>query len=201
MKRKLQIILDCDDVLTLTSQKVIDLVNRDYGTNYTIENATSWGFKNIQKDLPQANILGYFYQKGFFGSVERIPEAKRYVLKLLDEGHDLLIATDVPKEGCFDRAAWLEEFFPEIVGNLIICRRKDVLKADIMFDDGIHNIRSSICDYPILFEKPWNRSCPDFDSFVHVTGWEEFYALVKDVQKGVSYQEMLRRQQKEEAAI
>lgn len=195
--KRLKIILDCDDVLSRTNEEVIRIVNAGFDTSFTEEDITDWEYRKIRSVLPGIDMHRYFMRPGFFRDLELVEGAKEGVSKLLQVGHDVLVATAVPEYGYGDRIAWIQENFPQLAGSLVLTGRKDVLMGDIMLDDGIHNIRSSICRYPVIFEKPWNRYEPDFGNYLHVASWTEFLELVYLIEQGYSYNDLLERQKGE----
>ncbi|NES53370.1 5'-3'-deoxyribonucleotidase, partial [Escherichia coli] len=62
------------------------------------------------------------------------------------------------------------EYFPFIPhSNVVLCGNKNIIKADIMIDDGIHNLES-FEGMKILFDAPHNRN---ENRFIRVMNWEE----------------------------
>lgn len=51
----------------------------------------------------------------------------------------------------------------------MLCGNKNIIKADIMIDDGIHNLES-FEGMKILFDAPHNRN---ENRFIRVMNWEE----------------------------
>ncbi|KIN27533.1 hypothetical protein B4072_2107 [Bacillus subtilis] len=78
-------------------------------------------------------------------------------------------ATNHP-ESLKAKLEWLTEHFSFIPhSNVVLCGNKSIIKADIMIDDGIHNLES-FEGMKILFDAPHNRND---NRFIRVMNWEE----------------------------
>lgn len=177
--KRLRIILDCDGVLADTVKKVLLLYNNEYGLNFKREDIVTWDMCKIQK--PGTNLTKYFTQKGFFRNLEPMKDAQKYAKALKEDGHELFVATASPLEGLEDKLIWLREnyeFIPQ--QNIIFAERKDLLSADIILDDGLHNLVNSQCRFKVVFDQPWNR---EDNNFLRVYNWEEFYRLVCQIEQ------------------
>lgn len=54
-------------------------------------------------------------------------------------------------------------------------KRKDLFHADIMLDDGIHNLLESNRTLPVLFRQPWNQNA---SGICCVDDYADFLTLV-----------------------
>lgn len=181
--RKLKIILDCDGVLADTIKKVLHLYNNEYNLNFKKEDIVAWDMTKIQK--PGTSLTKYFNQRGFFRDLDPMEDAQKYVKKLLEDGHEVFVATASPLEGLEDKLLWLREnfgFIPE--SNIVFIQRKDLLYGDIILDDALHNLENSQCEFKVVFDQPWNR---DRREFLRVRNWEQFYKLVYFIAMGSRY--------------
>ena len=168
--RKLDIILDSDGVCVNTMKKVLKVFNKEYGTNYILEDIISGNLNKI--DFRMNDI---FDIEKFFVDIEPVFEAQKYIKKLREDGHNIFICTASPRNAIEDKFVNLTTLFNLPNDVIIPITHKRLLKGDIMLDDGIHNLITSICDYKFLFDWPWNR---DKDGFERIYSWEEFYNKV-----------------------
>lgn len=151
------IVLDFDDSLSDSNQEAIDLINEKYGTSYTINDVTKWGKLGNLLD----ERLEYFNDPEFIGNVSAREGAQEFVEKL-QLISNVFICTAVEPQCISARAQALQRLFPTVPpSNYIFTTRKDVIEADILLDDGGHNILNSRVKYPVLFRRPWNS---------HITG-------------------------------
>ncbi|WCK56981.1 hypothetical protein PP175_27715 (plasmid) [Aneurinibacillus sp. Ricciae_BoGa-3] len=182
--KPLQLILDADDVCADTTQKALDWYNRKNQTDIKIEQVLDWDLSLVQK--PGTNIASCFEQPGFFRELPVKEMAPFYIQKLIEDGHNVVIATSSSKNGIMDKIDWFEEHFPFIpFQNIIPITRKDLLKGDIMLDDAPHNLKTSQCRYPVIFDNYWNRNTEGSYAFLkglkRIYSWKEFYEFVCEV--------------------
>lgn len=181
--KKLQIILDSDEVIVENIGKVLSLYNAEYGTDLKREQIENWDLSVFQKE--GTDILKYFNMPGFFRDLPQLKDSKKYVQKLIEDGHNVVIATASPKNGILDKIEFYQEHFPFIpFENIIAISRKDLLRGDIMLDDAPHNLEKSQCKYPVIFDNLWNQNTekmPFLKPLKRVSSWEEFYDFVCEI--------------------
>lgn len=105
----------------------------------------------------------------------------RGAAKLIADGHTVLIVTTSNYQTL---AAKMEQvlfhYFPFLTWNdVIITAHKQLIKGDVLIDDGIHNLEGG--DYfKILMTAPHNR-CYDADKnrMYRVTSWSETYSVIQ----------------------
>lgn len=78
------IVLDFDDTLVKSSEQIIRMINRKYGTNKTINDLSDWGYKSINGNVGQQEVLEMFGSDTFFDEVE----LNDYVQEFLDFAKD-----------------------------------------------------------------------------------------------------------------
>ncbi|MCC8066072.1 MAG: hypothetical protein LIO94_03065 [Clostridiales bacterium] len=172
--KKIAIALDCDDVLYDCNGYALQLLNKKKGTSFTPADISSWGLLGNALD----ERLAYFQQPEFYRKEPLLPGAKQFVRNLTRLA-EVFIITSTPPACMGDRIARIVEDFPEIpVENIFMGSRKSLLHMDILLDDGLHNIRESNADYPVLFRQPWNESASGILSVNH---YEEFLTLVQTI--------------------
>ena len=175
--KKFTIILDIDDTTADTCASLLFEANSKFGTNYKKEDIFDW---NLDTSFPGKNMCQFFEQENFFLNLKPMDGAVHYTKKLIEDGFEIIITTASPINGFKDKALWMQKHLPHIPEkNLILAWRKEVVKGDIMLDDALHNITTSICKYPIVFAQPWNKNTPS--KYRRVSSWKEFYELVHDL--------------------
>jgi 5'(3')-deoxyribonucleotidase len=181
--RKLQIILDSDEVIARNIDLLLNMYNAEYKTSVTRNELLEWDLTKVQKE--GTDILKYFNQPGFFRHLPLIEESQIYIKQLIEDGHDVVVATSSPKNGILDKIEFFEEYFPFIpFSNIIPITRKDLLKGDIMLDDAPHNLEFSGCRYPVVFDNLWNQNTekyPFLKDLKRVSTWKEFYEFVCEI--------------------
>ena len=65
--------------------------------------------------------------------------------------------------------------------NVIITSNKEMIKGDVLIDDGIHNLLNA--DYKkILMTAPYNRAFPaEENGMIRVSSWSEIYKVISEM--------------------
>lgn len=106
--------------------------------------------------------------------------AVEYVKKLIDEGYDVYLCTTTDYRNVrpkFENV--IQKHFPYINWNqVIIASRKQMINADVLVDDGVHNLENG--NYiKILVSAPHNASYDaKGNGMYRVDNWEEIYELI-----------------------
>lgn len=171
MRKSFKVILDCDDTLYKCNSEAIKKLNAEIGTNYTMYDIKNWGLTGTDID----KRLNYYSDPEFIKNLPLMEGAKEFV-KELSKKAEIFIATHVQPQCAGVRFNSIVENFPEInPGNILIGGRKDMLVADMMLDDAVHNLQDAMVDYPVLYQQPWNYTHP---GMLSVNGYKEFLELV-----------------------
>ena len=137
-----RLLIDMDDVMADTSQKIINMVNDTFGTTYTKEILTS----NLtakeeyqEKYLTQRHRL---WDKGFFRDIPLMPDAQEVIAELYKKYEIFIVsaATEFPNS-MSEKLEWLEDYFPYIGwSHTVFCGHKWMIKADYIIDDHEKNL-------------------------------------------------------------
>ncbi len=173
-KNKLRIGLDVDDVLYDCNAYALSIVNANHPDEepITINEIKGWGeFGRRPKER-----IALFSDPEFVRTQPMFPGVQKFVRELTKFA-DVFFVTAVPVSCMSIRGERLLHDFPEIPPqNIIIGTRKDVIKLDILLDDGAHNIAGSKADYPVLFRRPWNM---DMSGLLSINSYSDFLQLCK----------------------
>lgn len=196
----MRIVLDQDEVIVQWLTTVLEWYNHDFGTTYVRDDVTCW---KVTDSLPNSHhfLRSTMRYPDFYRDLLPVEGAINGVKKLMDAGHDVVIATAIPKCAPIAHVGKLEwirrnmPFFP--LDNFISISRKDLLApgADVLLDDGLHNIMpwSETGKTAVVFDAPWNRpklindgykppkveKMPD--NVLRVKHWNEFLRLIEDM--------------------
>ena len=174
MRKTFQVVLDCDDVLYCCNEEALQRLNTEEGTSFKMSDLWQWGTFGDARDLR----LRYFSDPDFVRSQPLYPGAREFVQKL-SRMAEVFICTNVPAVCIGARYDSLLRDIPEIKPeNILFGGRKDLLKADMMLDDAVHNLEKSNVTFPVLMQRPWNRSNT---GMLSVTGYDEFLELVRTI--------------------
>lgn len=161
----MRIVLDMDQVLCDLTGRLLEWYNEDFGTSYTIDDITDW---DMSRCLPN---FKHFFRSCLrypetFRDLEPLPGAIEGVKSLVMDGHDVIIATVVSSFAGIayhGKLEWMrrnigKEIFD--LDNFVSIKRKYLLDADVIVDDGVHNVLPWIesSRHAIVFRAPWNRT-------------------------------------------
>ena len=174
------ILVDADGVLENLTSELTALLNEKYGTNVQFEKMRDWGFSKAFPELTYEQIFSAELEETLYDRIRPIGDAPEYLKKLIDDGNAVYIVTSTPYEAIsLKMKKVMGRFFPFLTWeNFIIASRKQMIKGDVLIDDGIHNLLGG--DYrKILFDAPYNR---DYDAeangMIRVSSWEEIYKAI-----------------------
>ena len=171
---RLSVALDIDDLLMECTDYAIRLANEKYKFDppLSIYEASGWGKLGTRVDV----IHEFFSEPSFYENQPVFEGAKEFVSKL-SEMAEVFVCTAIPPEFMGIRAKQILREFPQIPENHIYMGfRKDKLKVDILFDDGLHNVLHSNAQYPILMRRPWNQEAT---GMLAVNTYDEFLKVVE----------------------
>lgn len=174
--KKLRIYLDADEVLMDFMTPVLAKYNATYDTHLTFDQVHSWDLSTVA--APGTDIYQFMNEPAFFQTLEPLADAARVLKQLIEDGHDVFISTAAWEEAIPDKYESFKRHFPFMpFAQILMIQRKDILVGDILLDDGLHNIESSRCTYPVVMDKPWNRT---YDGH-RVSNLQEFYTFVQKI--------------------
>ena len=152
------ILVDMDDTIEQLLAAWIDKLNAMYGYAVTPEDSTDWDVSKAFPGLTREQVYDVPRHNDFWKDVEPVPGAAEVMQRWIADGHDVYIVTASQYESipgkmrdllfrCFPFIAW---------DHVIITSHKQMLRADVLIDDGVHNLEGG--DYAkILVDAPYNR--------------------------------------------
>ena len=178
------ILIDMDDTIEQLLKAWLRGVNERYGYSVRYEEVTTWDVSAPYDGLTREQVYAIPDEPGFWAKVEPIEGAAEAIRRFMDEGHEVYIVTATPYISVAEKMDdLLFRWFPFITWDqVIIAKRKQLIRGDVLIDDGVHNLEGG--DYvKILMTAPHNR---DYDAegngMIRVDSWKE----VEDVIDGLS---------------
>lgn len=181
----MRILVDMDDTIEQLLKAWVSWVNARHGRSVALYDITDWDVTKAYPGLTQEEVYGVMCDEAFWLTVEPMPGAVEGVKYLIDRGHEVYIVTS---SKCDEIAGKMKNHlfrcFPYISWDqVVVTSRKQLLKADVLIDDGPHNLEGG--DFiKILMDAPHNRK---YDERAHgmtrVYSWEEIIKLIDALDK------------------
>lgn len=156
--KKLTILVDMDDTIENLLVHWIDWLNETHGASVDAEEIRSWNIQEAFPSLTAEQVYEPLLLDEFWLRVTPKPDAQDYLQTLADDGHEIYITTSsnyktIPvkmEQVLFKYFPWLDW------DHVIIASRKQMIRGDVMVDDGPHNLEGGKY-YKILMDAPHNR--------------------------------------------
>lgn len=178
----MQLLIDMDDVLSEFVSVWIARINEKYNRSVRPDQILQWDITPYFEGLTVKEIFSPLNEEGFWLSVSVKQDAPYYVKKLIDDGHEIYIVTATHHRSVAEKFEWIQKYFPFIKWEqMIITSRKQLIKGDILIDDGVHNMLGG--SYAkILFDSPHNWLTDESSiGAVRVKTWAEAYKAINDL--------------------
>lgn len=174
------ILTDADGVIENLTSEMPALINEKYGTAVAFEDITQWDFAKAFPQLTREQIYSTELEPELYDRIKPISGAPEILKRLTDDGHKVYVVTNTPyKAVALKMEKVMERYFPFLTwANFIITSNKQMIKGDVLIDDGIHNLLGG--DYvKILFDAPCNRSFDaEANGMTRVKSWKEIYRVI-----------------------
>ena len=177
------ILIDMDDTIEMLLKAWVSGVNRKYHRSVSYEEVSSWDVSSAFPGLTHDQVYDVPLEAGFWKTVEPIPGAAEAIQHFMEAGHEVFIVTATPYESVTEKLTdVLFRYFPFLSWHqLIITSRKQLIRGDVLIDDGIHNLEGG--DYiKILMTAPHNRSYDaEANGMIRVHDWAEIEEVIRRI--------------------
>lgn len=178
------ILVDLDDVLINTGVEWVALLNERYGTHVNYDDITRWDIEKFFPSLTHDQVFSPLLNGDVWPRVTPISGASATLTRLIDDGHEVFIVTasSINTIGKKWRSV-IKKFFPIIKeDHVIVSRRKDLIRGDVLIDDASHNFDGNHSYYGILFDTPHNRDYRGtINKFARANNWHDVYNIINSI--------------------
>lgn len=180
---KFKIACDMDGVLNDLIEKTTALYNKRFGKDLSSNDFEEY---EIHKCIPfddAEKFCALFHEKELWDSLEPLEYSQWGLKRFIDNGYEVYLATATAAENFPWKLDWIKKFFPFIEEkNVILIHNKGLLNVDVLIDDNIANLLSSISYYRVCYDQPWNRKCRDEAYGIRrARNWNEVVAAVEKI--------------------
>lgn len=174
------ILVDMDDTIEQLLQAWVREINKQYNQHLAYEDVLSWDISEACPELTKEQVMAIPFQPGFWRTVDPVPGAAEALQRLIAAGHDIFIVTATYPESVPEKMNdLLFKYFPFLTWDqVIITRNKQMVRGDVLIDDGIHNLVGG--DFvKLLMTAPHNKSYDaEANGMIRVNNWNEIEAVI-----------------------
>ena len=180
------ITVDVDDTICNLQEVVVDLFNKRFGSNYTINDFTEYDIMNVLSTQDAIVMKDIYGESGLYNKVKPMPGAQDTIEKLINLGHQVYLVTAAIPETYGEKVAFIKRFFPYIDDSHIVAmKHKHMFKCDVMIEDNLQALLAKPYYHRICFDQPWNRQVNDWTYDIHrCKNWHEIVEVVNKINDG-----------------
>lgn len=182
------ILIDMDDTIEHLLTAWLSWLNDSYGTSVECEDVKDWNMQKAFPMLDRETVYAPLDLDEFWETVKPIEGAAEAIRRFMDRGHEIYIVTATPLKSVTAKVERvLFRYFPFIKWEqVIITANKQLLKGDILIDDGYHNMVGGSY-HKILIDAPYNRMFDEKkDGVIRVHDWAEIEREVEKIEAGTA---------------
>lgn len=157
-RAQLTILVDMDDTLEHLLPAWLSWLNDTYLCNVTEEDIHSWNLCEAYPELTPEQVYGPLHNDMFWYDVKPYAAAGEVLRQFLQDGHRVFIVTNTHFRTLRTKMERvLFRYFPFLDWDqVIVCSKKQMIRGDILIDDGPHNLVGG--DYiKLMMDQPHNR--------------------------------------------
>ena len=175
--------IDLDNIVVNTTESLIIYLNeRIPNLNLKMEDLKEYYVENnISKEYALV-VKEAFENKNLWKKVKIISEARTYIEKLYNDGHNLYFVTSSLPENLYKKINHLSRgltFLPKnyIQQHTINIHKKQLLNLDILIDDCLSNLLGERAYESICLNYPWNNK--ELSEHIwRADSWKEIYDII-----------------------
>lgn len=201
----MRILIDQDQVLCCWVERILEWYNEDKHTSFTRDDIKKWDMTENLGDQADDFIRSCMRYPEFYRDLAPVEGAIYGMERLIRDEYDVLVVTAVPKcagIAFHGKHEWLRRNIPSFdLNNFFACHRKYLVDGDVLFDDGLHNIKPFVMSGPrrhaVVMDTPWNRdtgilfsddrrfgrslTAEEMGRVYRVTHWNGFLELIPQI--------------------
>lgn len=176
----MNLIIDFDNTIVDSDKTIWQLYRMETGdlsTDY--RDHSVWWYDEICPKWDRKQQEDAFQRQEFFDLLSFMPQAKEVLLTLKEQGHNITVCTVHDGRGVPLKVSWIKRNL-DFIDNLVIVEsmsknNKSMIYGDILLDDSVSNLETTICKQAIAFgEGKWNSGWKG----PRAKSWAEFYKMV-----------------------
>ena len=181
--KKFSIAVDVDGIINNLIPRAIAVYNERYNASLVLDDFDKYKIEECLAHKEAQRFLDIFKEEEFWGSLTPLKDSIWGVKQFVESGYDVYFATATHYSNFAWKVEWLKHFFGMVPEKKIICiHNKELLKVDVLIDDCIDNLLSSIWFERVTLDYPWNRDIWDETYGIHrAYNWIEIVDIVNKI--------------------
>lgn len=181
----LRIASDFDDTLFQTMEKVLEIYNKRHDATIDVSQINMYNLHDVFSADIADELIELFVEKEVYTSLQPYKGAVRALKTLVEQGHEVYIATSTDVRNMEWKEELLQKHFPFIPKkNLIRIHNKSLLNVDVLIEDKLDNLKNTFADR-ICFDQPWNHD--DHADYVYsisrIHHWGEINNVIQSIER------------------
>lgn len=181
---KFTVVTDIDNCCNNLIERLFEMYNERYSTNYTINDLTSYNLSDCFTMQTAQKMQDMFLEKELWDSLKPTEESEWALQAFINNGYKVYAATGTHHTNFPWKTEWFKKWYPFFNEKNIICiHDKSLLKCDVLIEDCYSNLTKSMCER-ILIDRPWNQIDKDYIYGINrAYNWEEVVRFVNKIYK------------------
>lgn len=177
------IMCDIDDTIANLQEVVVNIFNKRYNTEYTVDDFHSFDIMDVLPVEEATKFKSIYGESGVYDLVKPMAGSQEGLRKLINDGHQVYLASNIVPETHSEKVAFVQRYFPFIDPSRIIAiKDKWLLRGDIFIEDNLDNLLAKPYYERILINKPWNQWDKDWVYGIYrCNTWNEVVAAVNKI--------------------
>lgn len=174
------ILIDIDDTIEDLLGAWCSWLNNHYGLDVNKDEIEEWDISRYFPTLTREQVFEPLHKDWFWDLVEPKENAALRVKQLIEDGFNVFLCTTTDYRNVkpkFEKV--ILKHFPFIPwSNIIVAGRKQMIRADFLVDDGVHNLENG--DYvKILVTAAHNRQYDaEKNGMIRENDWDSIYKTI-----------------------
>jgi 5'(3')-deoxyribonucleotidase len=184
---RLTIGFDLDGVVVDSPQQVVNFVNERLRLNLCMDDFKTYSMEDALPDQYKWIIDTAFKSADMWKKVGLIDGAYDTIKKLWEEGYEIYFITASLPENLRKKINHLSRnlhFFPKdyVWQHTINTQCKQIIKLDVLVDDGLFNLLGDREYVSICVDMPYNQTSEYIPNFYRAYNWDDIYCKIKMIE-------------------
>ena len=177
---------DLDGVVVNSPQCVVSYINERLGFNLSMNDFTTYSMEDALPDTYKWIVSAAFKDSEMWRNVKLIDGAYETIKKLYEEGHEIYFVTSSLPSNLRKKINHLArnlDFLSKdyVWRHTINTQNKQMIRLDVLVDDGLFNLTGNRSYVSICFDMPYNQTDDGLiPGFYRAYNWQDVYKIIAE---------------------